>query len=135
MTFPQNEAETISLFRIIQNRIGWHIIESQSNAFPDAVLESDEGERLTCEFEHLSRNFKKHGHPVDDGCDLIICWRDDWPDSPLPVMALEDCATEEAKIIDKLLAGSVPWSDYKYIKDQVRRLEIKIGEVEASEQI
>jgi len=135
MSFPRNEAETISLFRVIQNGIGWRIVESQSNAFPDAVLESDDGERLTCEFEYLSKNFKKHGHPVDDGCQLIICWHDDWPESPLPVMALEDCAAKEAKVIGKLLVGSVPWADYKYLKDQVRKLETELGEIKASKQI
>jgi len=130
MTFPQNEAETIALYEIIQNRIGWRIVESQSNAFPDAVLESDGGERLACEFEHLAKNFKKHGHPVDDSCDLIICWRNNWPDAPLPVMALENCAAEEAKIIRMLLAGSVSRSDYTYLKNENQALQRELTEAE-----
>lgn len=128
MTFPQNEAETIALYEIIQNRIGWRIVESQSNAFPDAVLESDGGERLACEFEHLAKNFKKHGHPVDDSCDLIICWRDNWPDAPLPVMALKDCASEEVKAIRSLLTGSVSLSDYQNLKHQFHRLQDEFEE-------
>jgi len=126
MTFPRNEAETIALYEIIQNRIGWRIVESQSNAFPDAILESDDGERLACEFEHLAKNFKKHGHPVDDSCDLIICWRDDWPEAPLPVMALEGCAKEEAKIIRGLLKGKVEWLDLHFANLRVSELEEKL---------
>jgi hypothetical protein len=33
------------------------------------------------EFEFESKNFHEHGHPVD-GCDLIVCWRHNWPDCP-----------------------------------------------------
>ena len=125
MAFPQNEEQTIQLFRLIQNRIGWRIVESQTNAFPDAVLESNDGERLTCEFEHLSRNFKKHGHSVD-GCQLIICWQDDWPEAPLPVMALEDCAKDEAEIIRNLLRGKVEWLDLHFANLRVNELEEKL---------
>ncbi len=120
--FPSNEAETIALYEVIQNRIGWRIVESQSNAFPDAILESDDGERLACEFEHLAKNFHKHEHPVDDSCDLIICWQNDWPDAPLPVMALEDCAEEEARIIGALLSSSVPSSKYQHLKQKIQKL-------------
>ena len=128
MIFPSNERETIVLYKLIQNRIGWRIIEFQTNAFPDAILESDDGERLICEFEHLSGNYKKHGHPIDGGCQLVICWQDDWPDCPLPIMALEDCAKEEAKIIRALLAESVPQSDYMHLENQVQTLQRELSE-------
>jgi len=130
MAFPQNEEQTIQLYRLIQNRIGWRIVESQTNAFPDAVLESDDGERLACEFEHLSKNFKKHGHPVDGSCDLIICWRDNWPKSPLPVMALEGCAKEEAKAIRTLLGSSVSRSDYMRLKNEAQALQQELDETQ-----
>jgi len=65
-------------------------------------------------------NFKKHGHPVDDNCDLIICWKDNWPESPLPVMALKDCAEKEAKIIRELLGTSISW--YEFIEERARRI-------------
>jgi len=130
MAFPQNEEQTIQLYRLIQNRVGWRIVESQMNAFPDAVLESDDGKRLACEFEHLSKNFKKHGHPVDGSCQLIICWRDNWPKSPLPVMALEDCAEEEAKIIRTLLGDSVPRSDYKHLRNQVQAAQQELDKTQ-----
>ena len=39
------------------------------------------------EFEHESRNFLKHMHPVK-GCDLIVCWKHNWPECPLEVVEL-----------------------------------------------
>lgn len=35
-------------------------------------------------------NFREHGHPVD-GCDVIVCWRHNWPECPsrLEVVGLE----------------------------------------------
>jgi hypothetical protein len=29
-----------------------------------------------------------HGHPPD-GCDLIVCWEHNWPESPLEVVELK----------------------------------------------
>jgi len=101
-TFPSNEAETVELFRLGQTRLGWHFAHLQI-AFPDAVIENEQGQQLVAEFEYRAKNFHKHGHPVD-GADLIICWHDNWPDAPLPVWALEGCLQEEAEIVCKLVA-------------------------------
>jgi len=30
---------------------------------------------------HESRTFRDHGHP-EDGCDIIVCWRHNWPGCP-----------------------------------------------------
>jgi len=89
MIQPTNEAETIELFNLAGDLLGWHIVEFQSNRFPDAVIENASGQRLTAEFEHCARNFQAHGHD-SMGCDLVICWANDWPDAPLPVWALKD---------------------------------------------
>lgn len=100
--FPSNEAETIVLYKLVQKHLGWRIVHLQT-AFPDAVIENHNGIRLTIEFEYLARGFKRHGHDFGSGCDLVICWRNDWPGAPLPVWALEDCAKEEARIVEELL--------------------------------
>jgi len=88
MAFPQNEAETIELFRFLEPWIRWRIVHLQTR-FPDAVIEYQNGARLIAEFEHSSANYRAHGHP-DEGCDLIVCFRDNWPDAPVPVWALEE---------------------------------------------
>lgn len=102
MSFPKNEAETISLFQLIEQRIGWRIVHLQRK-YPDAVIENDSGDKLICEFEYQSRNFQCHNHDPER-CDLIICWEDNWPDSPIPVQALKDCANGEASIIGNLVS-------------------------------
>ena len=33
------------------------------------------------EFEFESRNLRDHGHPIA-GCDVIVCWRHNWPECP-----------------------------------------------------
>jgi hypothetical protein len=40
------------------------------------------------EFEYLSSHFKEHGHSTSI-CDVIVCWRHNWPDCPLEVIELE----------------------------------------------
>jgi len=39
------------------------------------------------EFEQESRNFLRHMHDVKE-CDLIVCWRHNWPECPLEVLEL-----------------------------------------------
>jgi len=50
------------------------------------------------EFEYESRNFLKHMHPAN-GCDLIVCWRHNWPECPLEVIELR-------KVMEDSCAGS-----------------------------
>ena len=86
---PVNEAETIELFKLARPLLGWHIVHLQTR-FPDAVIENPQGQRLVAEFEYLARNFKAHHHDPA-GCDLVVCWSDNWPGAPLPVWALDNC--------------------------------------------
>jgi len=85
--YPKNEAETIELYKTLQDDLGWRIVHLQG-PFPDAVIENAQGKRLVVEFEYRARNFKTHGHDPK-GCDLIVCWRNNWIDAPLPVWALD----------------------------------------------
>lgn len=39
------------------------------------------------ELEYESRNFLLHGHDIG-GCDLIVCWKDNWPSCPIEVIEL-----------------------------------------------
>jgi hypothetical protein len=91
--YPANEVETIALYRAMEDRLEWRIVHLQS-AFPDAIIEDREGRRLRAEFEFVASNFREHGHDPA-GCDLIICWRNDWPDAPLPVFALAEVMFEK----------------------------------------
>ena len=59
--------------------------------FPDCEtmrqVGKDRWQWVRIEFEHESRNFLKHMHPVK-GCDLIVCWKHNWPECPLEVVEL-----------------------------------------------
>lgn len=100
MAFPQNEKQTIELFRFLEPWIRWRIVHLQTR-FPDAIIEHQNGPRLIVEFEHSSINYKIHDHPTE-GCDLIVCFRNNWPDAPLPVWALEEIIMPERKNVSQL---------------------------------
>lgn len=110
--FPSNEKETIALFKLMQDYVGWHIVHEQTK-FPDLIIKNGNGAQLLAEAEYLARNFKVHGHDPQ-GCDLILCWHNNWPNAPLPVWALEDYARNEAAVIGDLLNQSfmryIVWS-------------------------
>lgn len=81
---PVNETGVMFLFGIVGHRLGFQV-EHLSAAFPDceAVRELQPGkwQRVRIEVEYESRNFLRHGHPAK-GCDVIVCWRHNWPECP-----------------------------------------------------
>ncbi|MGC2697726.1 MAG: hypothetical protein WA738_18205 [Candidatus Angelobacter sp.] len=46
-------------------------------------------QQVRIEFEYESRNFLVHLHRVED-CDLIVCWKHNWPECPLEVLELKE---------------------------------------------
>jgi len=78
-------------------RAGLTILRLQA-AFPDCEalrqVGPNKGQRVLIELEYESRNFLEHRHPLK-GCDLIVCWINNWPDCPLEVIelssVLRDC--------------------------------------------
>ncbi len=59
--------------------------------FPDCVamrvVAENRMQRLKIEIEYQSRNFLKHMHDLK-GCDMIVCWENNWPECPLEVLEL-----------------------------------------------
>lgn len=120
MTFPSNEAETIGLFRLMQNHVGWRIVHEQVK-FPDLIIENGNGTQLLAEAEYLARNFKEHGHDPQ-GCHLILCWHNNWPDAPLPVWALEDVVAPMTRNTNKLRKRIKFWAHEN--TELTKRIEI-----------
>lgn len=93
---PTNEAGVAVLFGAAARDLGFSILHVQIG-FPDceAMREVERGRcrRERIEFEFQSRNFLAHLHPVD-GCDLIVCWENNWPDAPLEVLELKSAVEE-----------------------------------------
>lgn len=90
MFIPRNEQGVVVLFAETAQVNGWEFTDI-SVSFPDAIL-SKNGELWNTEFEFLSSNFLEHKHD-HRRCDLIVCWRHDYPECPIPVIELSTPGT------------------------------------------
>ncbi|HEY1939575.1 MAG TPA: hypothetical protein VGJ33_16715 [Candidatus Angelobacter sp.] len=91
LTFaPTDEGGVIFLFGALAADLGFAVSRIQA-AFPDceAMREVRPGKwrPKRVEFELESRNFLKHGHDIK-GCDIIVCWINNWEDCPVEVIEL-----------------------------------------------
>lgn len=88
---PVNEQGVVFLFGMVARELGYHV-EAVQTGYPDceAKRQVDAGkwQRVRIEFEFESRNFRDHGHPPD-GCDVIVCWRHNWPECPPQLEVVE----------------------------------------------
>ena len=88
---PVNEQGVVLLFGLVAKELGY-IVEAVQSGFPDCEAKRQVGphrwQRVHIEFEFESRNFRDHGHPLT-GCDLIVCWRHNWPGHPPQIEILE----------------------------------------------
>jgi hypothetical protein len=89
---PTNEQGVVCLFGMVCAELGL-IVEAFQSVYPDCEakrcidIKHDRWQRVRIEFEYLSSNFLDHGHDPA-GCDLIVCWKHDWPECPLEVIEL-----------------------------------------------
>jgi len=87
---PTEEQGVVYLFGTMSERLGFVVLHIQK-PFPDceALREVEEGmwQRVIIEFEYESLNFVKHGHDASK-CDIIVCWKHNWPECPLEVVEL-----------------------------------------------
>jgi hypothetical protein len=87
---PTNEQGVLFLFGVMAEKLGFAILKVRRE-YPDCeafrVLQGDRVELVKIELEYESRNFLKHLHDAKK-CDLIVCWRHNWPECPLPVIEL-----------------------------------------------
>jgi len=91
---PLNEQGVVYVFALVARDIGF-TVEAIGTSFPDCEAKrqmdrkGERWQRVRIEFEYLSSDFKRHGHPIE-GCDLIVCWKHDWPECPLEVIELSE---------------------------------------------
>lgn len=88
---PINEQGVVSLFTVLCYDLGF-LLEGIRTKFPDAILKrkNNHGNYSPClsEFEFKASNYRLHNHPLK-GCDLIICWENDWKDCPIEILELK----------------------------------------------
>jgi len=89
---PINEMGVVFLFGAVAERLGFWVLRIQTE-FPDCealrLVDEERCQLVKIEFEQESRNFLKHMHKVDE-CDLIVCWKHNWPECPLEVVELRE---------------------------------------------
>jgi hypothetical protein len=87
---PVNEMGVVYLFGAMAEKLGFVVLRIQQE-FPDCealmLVDGDRCELVRIEFEYESRNFLKHMHEARE-CDLIVCWKHNWPECPLDVLEL-----------------------------------------------
>ena len=92
---PVNEQGVVFLFGMVAKELGY-MVEAVQGAYPDCEakrqIAPNNWQRVRIEFEFESRNFRDHGHAID-GCDVIICWRHNWPECPEHLEVLELATT------------------------------------------
>jgi hypothetical protein len=88
---PVNEMGVVFLFGATAERLGFLVLRIQTE-YPDCealrMIDEDRCQLVKIEFEHESRNFLKHMHLASE-CDLIVCWKHNWPECPLEVVELK----------------------------------------------
>jgi hypothetical protein len=115
---PVNEQGVVLLFGMLAKELGY-LVEGVQKGFPDCEakreIAPERWQRVAIEFEFESKNFRDHGHPAT-GCDVIVCWRHNWPECPKHIDVVElsrvikSPATAEAKFwtaAPQLSQGSV----------------------------
>jgi hypothetical protein len=88
---PATRDGVIFLFGKVGEELSIYVEEIKV-AFPICLARRYTGsgwEKVKIEFEYRSADFKKKGHDPA-GCDIIVCWENNWPDCPLEVIELED---------------------------------------------
>jgi len=87
---PVNELGVIFLFGAMSWQLGFVVHRLQA-VFPDCEamrrVSEDKWQVAKIEFELESRNFRRHRHDPKK-CDLIVCWKHNWPGCPLEVLEL-----------------------------------------------
>jgi hypothetical protein len=88
---PVNEMGVVFLFGMIARELGF-VVEAVHTPFPDCdakqKVSTGRWKRVRIEFEFESRNSRDHGHPLE-ACDVIVCWRHNWPDCPSNLKVIE----------------------------------------------
>lgn len=93
---PTNEGGVLFTFGAVARRLGFKILRLQY-AFPDCEamreVAPEVWQRVRIELEFESKNFKLHRHRKE-GCDLIVCWVNNWPECPVEVIELSKVVEE-----------------------------------------
>lgn len=103
-----DEKMVVSVFKKFYSLLGFEKIIEIRREYPDATCIKD-GKEIEVEFEYRSVNFKYHKHDTEK-CDCIVCWLNDWTDSPLEVISIRDTLLKTVEF--NLTIKGQPLEDY-----------------------
>ncbi len=103
---PRTEQEVVCLFGALLHYLDVPLIIDQVRTpFPDCLTRNAEsGQPIRIEFELYGHHFIQHCHDPN-GCDMIVCWIDDWgqwPDNLRVVQLREVVRTRCPSIIEHI---------------------------------
>jgi DNA-binding transcriptional ArsR family regulator len=123
---PENELGVMVLFAQQAQSVGYEILRVQAT-FPDMLVRKDDID-YEVEAEYLASNFKAHGHPPHK-CDIILCWENDYPESPLPVLSLSDSSWKDQEIV----VPSKEKREILYWKNKAQQLQKHLDALESNQ--
>ena len=90
---PRSEQEVVALFGLLLPHLKRRFLINEVRVqFPDCeaweINGSAERKLVRIEFELRASNFAAHKHD-ESGCDLIVCWEDDWPNCKIERLSLK----------------------------------------------
>jgi len=100
--------------------LGYPKILKTRDLFPDYELEDRNGKLVRAEAEHCCSGAKEHAN-IENECDLIICWEDDWPERKIPCLELS------RHVIQQQLFHGFEKNELDGISDRLERL-VNIGD-------
>jgi hypothetical protein len=100
---PTNEMGVLFLFGTVAAQLGFVVTWVRSE-FPDCeamiLVGPEKWQRIRIEFEYESRNFLKHMHDAKE-CDLIVCWKHNWPECPVEVLELKGVVSTQQSALSQ----------------------------------
>lgn len=120
---PRTEQEVVCLFGALLHHLDVPLIIDQVRMpFPDCLTRNAEsGQPIRIEFELYGHHFIQHRHDPN-GCDMIVCWIDDWghwPDN-LRVVELREVARNRCPSIIEHITDREPrtsWNEESFMKE------------------
>lgn len=119
---PRTEQEVVCLFGALLPYLNERlIVRKVGAAFPDCLaVRADNGALVRIEFELYGSNFVLHGHPYD-GCEMLVCWRDDrrvWPNGFRVVELWHEVTSKCPWMIQRIGEGepNQPWNEQSFFE-------------------
>lgn len=103
---PSDEQFVVGIFLKIHEKLGYKQITKLKKSYPDAEVETFQGDLKQVEFEYNSSSFIGHNPDI---CDVVVCWHDDLngkieKDNNIKVIAFDNILNENSELYKQLFS-------------------------------